>query len=232
MSTKKLSIFVEGHTESLFVQKFVEEFFKHNRYSISSYICSDKCPRIVTLIGKLVSSDSDEYQILIYNSCTDNRVLSDVIDQYDSLKKNGCSYFLAIRDLYPDYTYSEKSNAYDNINKFLMGKPEIKFIFAAMEIETWFLSEITHFSRISSLLTLDSIRSVIDLENINNFEEYIHNPAEVLHDIYSIASFSYKKKLKQVERTIKSLDYEKLSTESINKTNSLKEFVTYLESFR
>lgn len=236
MSQKKLAIFVEGYTESIFIERLLKEFFDENSIAISINDLSGgkRCPRIATVVSIEPTTANTRFKILIYNSCTDNRVLSDLKDRYIGLKANGYTQFIGIRDLYPDYTFEEKNDAI-NDNKGILARESIEntiFIFATMEVETWFIAETEHYQKIHSYLTLENIKQqCIDLESINNFEKDIDEPANKLNEIYQLVNFAYKKTNRQVSRTVESLDYENLYLNVKEEIPSLNKLFDTLEKF-
>ena len=229
---KKLAIFVEGQTEQIFIDRFLREFISNSSLSIESVEASGgkKCPRFTEIIASDIATSDTKYQVLIFNSCTDNRVLSDIRERYNGLKENGYSSFIGLRDLYPDYLYSQKDEAIED-SQLLVGNFEnTTIIYATMEIETWFIAELNHYKNIDTNLTLTKIKDelFLDLENITNLECFIAEPAKKLHQIYQLGDFNYTK---NSNITIDSLDYENLYCETRNKIPSLNQLITELDNF-
>jgi len=232
MSLKKLAIFVEGYTESKFVLKLLQEFFNKNSISImiNEFSNRTECPVIKEIIS---SNDGTKFEILIFNSCTDTKVLPDIRERYQGMKDAGYTHFIGIRDLYPDFTYLEKEEAIQ-INKFLLDKDSINatFIFATMEVETWFIAETKHYTKIHNDLTLAKIKDkYIDFDDITNYEEEITEPAKTLNDIYKLVNLAYKKTDNQTTRTVENLDYENLYLNVRMKVPSLNKLFETLEDF-
>lgn len=232
MSLKKLAIFVEGYTESKFVLKLLQEFFNKNSISIiiNEFSNRTECPIIKEIIS---SGDDTKFEILIFNSCTDNQVLSDLKERYTGLKDAGYTQFIGLRDLYP-YKYNEKDELI-SINKEILRKENIdntRFIFATMEVETWFIAECNHYLKVHDDLTSVNIKdNCIDLENIGSFEKDIEEPAKTLNKIYKLVDFAYLKTDKQTTRTIDNLDYENLYLNVRNKIPSLNKLFEVIEEF-
>lgn len=229
---KKLAIFVEGQTEQIFIDRFLREFITNSNLIIESLEASGgkKCPRFTTVIAHEVPKPETKYEVLIFNSCTDNRVVSDIRERYEGLKNNGYSSFIGIRDLYPDYIYSEKEEAKEEAYSVLENFENITIIFATMEIETWFIAELNHYKNIDTDLTLIKIKEelLLDLENITNIERFIVEPAKKLHEIYQLVSLDYTK---NSNSTIEKLDYENLYIHTKEKVPSLKELIDTLDEF-
>ena len=101
-----------------------------------------------------------------------------------------------------------------------------------MEIETWFIGELNHYSKIDTELTVNYIKNnLIDLESIDNFEKDIFHPADTLHQIYQLKGMAWKKRENQIKRTINSLDYENLYCEVRDKIPSLNRLIAELDNF-
>jgi len=231
MSIKKLAIFVEGKTELLFVEKLVIEIAGRNNIEIQCKILQGqgRCPEI-----EHFTDSKSKYKILLYNSCTDNRVLSDIKDNYMNLIVNKGYYkILGIRDLYP-LPFERKNRVIQSIQRNLDNEKlhQIKMIIATMETETWFIGELTHYTNIDSELTLEYIReNLIDLENIHDIEKDISHPADTLHEIYKLKTKAWKKTESHINRTINSLDYENLYLNVKNEIPSLNQLITELDDF-
>jgi len=229
---KKLAIFVEGQTEQIFIDRFLREFIKSSSLAIESVEASGgkKCSRFTTIIASEISTPETKYKVLIFNSCTDNRVISDIRERYEGLKNNGYSHFIGLRDLYPKYIYSEKDEALEEALPVLDNFENTTIIYATMEIETWFIAEFKHYEAINKNLTLTKIKDelLLDLENITNIERFITKPAKKLHQIYQLVDFSYSK---NSNITIDSLDYENLYLNTQEKVPSLKELIIELDNF-
>lgn len=229
---KKLAIFVEGQTEQIFINRFLKEFIKSSSLAIESVEASGgkKCPRFTTVIASDIATSDTKYQVLIFNSCTDNRVISDIRERYNDLKEKGYSHFIGLRDLYPDYLYSEKDEALEE-SQFVVGDFEnTTIIYATMEIETWFIAELNHYEAIDTNLTLRKIKDelLLDLEKITNIERFIADPAKKLNQIYQLVDLDYTK---NSNITIDSLNYENLYLNTTEKVPSLKELVIELDEF-
>ncbi len=230
---KKLAIFVEGQTELIFVEKLLLEIGNRRKISIKKQELKggSSCPFISILKGEIPVTKDTEYRVLLYCSCNDEKVLSDIRERYVNLKGRGYETIIGLRDLYPK-SYSDRERVRNSIERALIGFDSVRMVLAVMEIETWFIAELTHYARLSPGLTLDLIRSsVINLENIRNFEEEIEHPSHILNRIYKLVGFAYGKRKNQVERTVFNLDYEELYISLREKINGLKEFLNCLDNF-
>jgi hypothetical protein len=62
-----------------------------------------------------------------------------------------------------------------------------------MEIEAWFLAEFSHFPRLDSDLTLETIRSNFGFDPSVDDMQLRNHPSQDIHRIYSLVGLEYKK---------------------------------------
>jgi hypothetical protein len=236
VSVKKIAIFVEGHTELAFVEKFLLEIGNSNQLSIRKEELQGggKSPLIIRFVGEKPVTGETKYQILLRSSCNDEKVLADIKEHYAELMQNGFEKVIGIRDLYrkDKDNYPRQNNVKSAMKQFIEQNhlQNAHMVLAVMEIETWFIAETTHFSKIHSNLTAQTILPIIDLGKISNFEGEIQHPADTLNQIYHLVGFAYQKKGKQVQRTINALDYAEMYLKLRKKLPNLDDFVSHLDS--
>src|SRR5262245_9754849 len=122
---KRMAIFVEGQTEQIFVERLLKEIAGQHRISINKlkFKEGNKIKRFAQLIDTEAVSPNTKYYFIIYNCDTDNRVMSDVRDQYESLAKNGYTAITAIRDTYPEIKYEQLKEARQRLKFGIKTKP-------------------------------------------------------------------------------------------------------------
>jgi len=230
---KKIAIFLEGLTERIFIEKLLFELVSNNKLIIKSVEAFGKdCPRFINILVSDSSTHQTKYEVLLFNSCNDRRVLSDLIERYENLKNEGYSSIIAIRDLYPDYTYLQKLEAYEDALFFIQNLENTTLIYATMEIETWFIAELNHYLKIDTRLTNRLIKNnLIDLESIENFEMEIEEPAKMLNEIYGLVDKHWSKSERGIKRTVDALDYENLYCDVKNNIASLGQLIDKLDDF-
>ena len=231
---KKLAVFVEGHTELSFVEKLINEIGNKNDILINKFELSGgtKCPAIQVAIGENTVDTTKKYQVLLYNSCNDNKVLSHILEHHQRLSLKGYNKIIGLRDLYPE-SYNKKKERISSILEVL-DKNNIdnaKIILAVMEVETWFIAELEHYTNIHEELTLERIKEQLTDLQVIDFEKEIDHPFHLLRDIYRLVGFSYRKSEKHRERTINNIDYEEMYISTRNRCPSLDYFITELDIF-
>lgn len=237
---KKIALFVEGETEAEFVEKLLREVANRESISFERFKGAGKgASRVFTAIGQSAATH-EEYRAHIYISSTDNRVNQDIKDQLPTLKREGFDLVVGLRDLRGQKTDGSAMTLADlpkleraNVVNF-GAEPNVRSIIAVMEIETWFLSETTHFERVSPLLSEGLIRANIPTIGVNPYEDdltLVIDPAETLHRIYYLAGLSYHKRKNQRNRTIKALDMAYVYIESSKRLVKLGDLVKVLYEF-
>ncbi|MEH2060077.1 MAG: DUF4276 family protein [Nostoc sp.] len=229
---KKLAIFVEGQTEQIFVRTLLKEIAGKNNIAIDESSVSGKLgSRITTLIMRDNITSQTKFYVLVYNSCSDNSVVSDMRDQYASLIGSGFERVIGLRDVYP-IPIAEKLKLQSRLNYFLpKGTIPIHLVLAVMEIESWFLAEWNHFMKIDLSLTPDKIQATFGFNPQTDDMETRPHPANDMDLIYKLVGRAYKKQRNQVNTIVSSLDYEFLYMQLVNSVPSLGELVRYLDLF-
>ncbi|MBN3922507.1 DUF4276 family protein [Nostoc sp. NMS4] len=229
---KKLAIFVEGQTEQIFVRTLLKEIAGKNNIAIDEQSLSGKPgSRINTLIMSDNITFQTKFYVLVYNSCSDTSVISDMRDQYNSLIGSGFERVIGLRDVYP-IAIAEKVKLQSRLNSFLpKGTIPIHIVLAVMEIESWFLAEWNHFMKIDLSLTPDKIKATFGFNPQTDDMETRPHPANDMDLIYKLVGRAYKKQRNQVNTIVSSLDYEFLYMQLVNSVSSLGEFVRYLDLF-
>lgn len=223
--TRKLAVFVEGQTEQEFTIRLLTELTGKHGIEFEVYR-QDK--GYLSLVD-FIPHELPIIHILIANCCNDKQVKSQIKDQYNSLKSAGYSLIVGLRDVYP-FTHSEISDLEQGL---LIGLPSgslpVHLHLAIMEIEAWFLEELTHFSRIDNRITdAELIANGFDFNNMYACE--LPHPAETLNKIYqSAGGKGYGKSKRQVQKTIDVLSYEELYINTRQKAPSLEKFINSLE---
>jgi hypothetical protein len=225
----RMAIFVEGQTEQIFVEKLVQEIAGLQNVQFEKKIVLGK-KREVALT---TSISEKKYYVLIVNSGTDNRVASDVRENYDNLIRANFSSIIAIRDVFP-----QKRSDIPKLRRFLgygmKTKPiSVVFVLAIMEIEAWFLSEHTHFTKLNPSLTdpVSVIKAAIGANPSEDDMTLLENPADSLSAAYQSIGLEYRKRKEDVARTVNTIDYTMMYTLLAKKIPSLGELIESIDNF-
>ncbi|MDD1414861.1 DUF4276 family protein [Dolichospermum sp. ST_con] len=226
---KKLAIFVEGKTEQIFVAKLLKEIA--GKFKISIEIKSRQGINFDKVIMKDPVTFITRFYVLIYNSCRDESVISDIKEQYNLLAEDGYDRVIGLRDVYP-ISISDKSKLQRGLNYALPVRTiPINIVLAVMEVESWFLAEYNHFLKIDPRLTPEKIQAMFGFNpRIDDMEQRPH-PTDDMEQIYNYVHKGYNKSEKQLNRLASNLDYEFLYMHLANSVPSLGEFMGYIDKF-
>lgn len=230
----KIAVFVEGQTEQLFAERLIEEIAGRNRVSIVKRRAVGKgivgSRTLLTIEGER-GTEARYYAVLIDCGC-DNRVGSDIRDNYEKLVESGFSFIIGIRDVYPDFRLADVPKLRTHLNYKLRTVPiQVLFVLGVMEIEAWFLAEHTHFLKLSPLLTLPAIVSAVGFDPSQDDLTLRTHPAEDLNRIYTLAGLSYNKKRWRTLFTLDALDFEVIYLTLRSRIPDLHAFILHIENF-
>ncbi len=184
--------------------------------------------------GQLVLEASTPAQgvthfVLLADCNCDNQVKTQIRDNYASLVDAGYSSIIGLRDVYP----LDATDVPDLEAALYLGLPQggipIYIHLAVMELESWFIAENSHFSRISPILTLPYMaQNGFDLNQVP--PQQWAPAATVLDDIYMLAGYRYKKKENHVKRTIAAMSMPLVFSYVRSTVPEFDAFVTSLET--
>jgi len=243
---KKIAIFVEGQTEKIFVREFLLRLFQWNSNAISlecfNLFRNDDLENSEYPFPDVINENSDFY-FQILNIGNDKSVLSRMKNREKYYWSLGFDKIIGLRDMYSkDYrkisTIIDKavnqefiSNHQSIISENFEQPEKVKFIFAIMEIETWFLALSEILPRIDIRMNRENIKSTLgyDLELIDP-QSYFFQPAKDLNDIFGLANRKYDKHKGDIEHLMRistKEDFENLWLK--DKCNSYKEFYNTID---
>lgn len=219
-----VAIFVEGTTELEFVATLIAALC--GRRDISYEFREQFGGKLRTV--RVVNSPVATTRVLLVNCHSDEQVKTRVRDSYPSLVAAGYNYVIGLRDVYPRApTDLPRIQASLQLGLPLGAVPVVMHL-AIMEVESWFLDELTHFPRIDPLLTAPYLLAAgFDVENTLG-QDWGH-PSETLDNIYRLAGKRYRKKLAHIQRTITALSAEEMYVTVRRRSSSFDRFVSELE---
>ena len=221
----KVSIFVEGQTERIFIERLLREYLTSTKLKTISYrLIGDS----ITKILETGNSFDPEFYILIFDVGCGERVVSAMIERAESMiSVQGYRFLFALRDLYP-VSIANKDKFIEDIKK-LFSKfnfaDRLKLILSIKEIEAWFLGDYSLFSRIDSSLTACCIQNRLGYDLINDNPEDYDSPSGIIDKILQLIGQRYKKKEKDTYKVVHRIDYNFLCLDATNKIKSLSYFL-------
>jgi hypothetical protein len=224
---RKLAIFVEGQTELIFVQRYVEEIAGAHRISFATAEYHE------TILGLRLtpSSGAEDLFVLIVNCGNDEKVASVMLESYARLKAEGYERVLGLRDLFPKRRSDLARILADSHNLMQPYSGEMEVYVAVEEIEAWFLQEEFHYLRIDPSITKDRIRHALNFDINSQCAEQFRHPAKLLDRAYQLGGARYRKKKWEATRTSYSLDYNNLYINLTNILPSLARFTMAIDAF-
>jgi len=221
---KKLAVFVEGLTEQEFVISLLKELAGKRGVAFNI----QKQHKGHLSLVELRSHPNPDVEVLIANCDTDNQVKSQIADQYQSLCNAGYSLIIGLRDVHP-----LAHQDIPRLQKYLStglpnGGVPIHLHLAILEVEAWFLEELTHYARIDqNISNTDLVAGGFDYGKVRACD--LGHPAMILDEIYKRAGKRYTKKRNRIQRTIDALSFEEMYVNVRQKSQSLDGFVHSLE---
>jgi hypothetical protein len=218
-----ITIFVEGQTELVFVERFLNAIFDYQGLHIELQEEIGKSIRSLGVRGP--EPEDAKHNVVIVNCNHDGRVLSAIVSRAAKLHGQGVGHILGLRDLFP-ISKGEMNDLYLGAAQELEKLPLPSVItIAVMEIEAWFLSDTSHLAKIDPALTVAHIQAQLGIDlNLTPVEDIAH-PSNLLHRIYALVGGEYRKKLAHAHQVTNHLDYDFLYLEAPQSVPSLGRFV-------
>ncbi len=203
----RLAVFVEGHTEVVFVKKLIEEIAGYNKVQIEHWVVRGGSNVRRSMVLKAAQPNTGQNYFVLILDCGGDRLVKDRIrEEHENFTKKGYSKIIGIRDVRPDFNHAEIPKLEANLPKYIKTKLiPVEFVLSIMEIEAWFLAETSHFSKVNAAITVEKIKKALGFDPENDDMEQRPNPANDLNNCYEIGGEQYEKHM--IENTINKLDY-------------------------
>ncbi len=130
----KIAIFVEGQAEQIFSERFLREIAgqKDIRINTQRMFGGRRFPRTTIELSAPAARSGERYYALICDCGSDERVASEIRDQYESLIKSGYKAIIAIRDVYP-FARQNISRLETGFHEMIKSEPvEVLLVLAVM----------------------------------------------------------------------------------------------------
>src|SRR5271157_829273 len=192
----KLAVFVEGYTEAVFIDRLIEEVAGKKKVRIERRQIrgGSSTPRKNILVSATQEDTGQQYYVLILDCGGDDAVKSRILEEHANLTKGGYSKILGLRDVRPKFSAADIPQLERGLRLYIKTSlAPVEFFLSIMEIEAWFLAEVTHYPRIHPNITLDAIRSTLSFDPENDDMELRSHPAKDLGDCYAIGAKRYEK---------------------------------------
>jgi hypothetical protein len=231
---KKIAIFVEGQTEQLFVERLITEIVGAKEIVIEKRKLTGRSCSKPQWIGLYTSAPNlgSRYFVLIMDCSGYPKVKSAIRDNYEKLVSNEYSAIIGIRDVYPEFKYTEISKLRLGLNCRLRTNPiQVVFALGVMEIETWFICEHTHLCRVDSTLTVARIKANLGFDPSVDDIQLRAIPSDDLDAIYQLVGQRYQKDHISMQVLLNRLDYAFLYCDVRHRLPDLNALVETLDTF-
>ncbi|WP_326538604.1 hypothetical protein [Pseudorhodoferax sp.] len=227
---KKTAIFTEGLTEQLFSEAVIRHLAAQHQFSIQF---------AYQHAGKLLYEGNEPnmaatHFFLVVDCRNDAQVKTQIVDNYAALVKAGYSSIIGLRDVYP-LTQADVPRIESALNFGIpAGAVPVSIHLAVMEVEAWFLAEVSHFPRISNALSVDAIvKNGMDIRSVP--PQQWHPASQTLDEIYKIAGLRYlyndgRKTRSRISRTVKALSIDALLENTV--LANVPELSRFIESIK
>lgn len=233
---RKIAFFVEGQTEQIFVNRLVRYILGPKNTTIiqKKIKGGTNVPKMEMTINKN-EVDLAKYEVLIVNCGSDNRVKSEMLENFENLEASNYQKIIGLRDLYP-LPLSEV----DKLKKGLTFLPKqfrtkiiyFDIILAIREIESWFLCDRKLFFNLNNKLTeeflIKNLGYIPCQTNIKNIE----HPAEEINKVLQLIGQAYSKKMQQTKKVIYTLNIHTIMNILRYKIDELNDLISYIEDIK
>ncbi len=229
---KKSVFVVEGQTERIFVEKFIEVVAGTLAYSVTSNEHhGDSLVQVFSRSNAPVGRA--DYVINIIDVGNDERVRSYVDDENIEVFINkGFQGVYGLRDYYTgnnsqvNLSYNSKK---DNELRDKWGL-NVEVVVAVQEVEAWFLSVPEFFAAYDNSLLVEKINAILGYDISTIQIEMIDHPAQEINRVLNTVGKKYKKKERDVHKITHNLDYQALFLEKSHVIPALGRFCALLDS--
>lgn len=237
MNKRKIAIFVEGQAEYIFVRDFLCTWYEYDTALLGIECYEFRSSRTNDIPYPLGDRNSENYY-QIYNVGNDRSVMSKMLKEAPRLKNAGFQLIVGLSDMFGNEYHRTVQNRTINeeVNeRFRQARREViyasghgdmvRFHFAIMEVEAWFLGMHRFLQQVDATLTPELILRQLELEITADPEPTHYHPAQILDDIYRLAGKRYGKHESDVcsiTSALQKQDYQELITSG--KCRSFAEF--------
>lgn len=162
----------------------------------------------------------------------DEAVKSRILEEYDNLARAGHRLVVGVRDVRPRINRAEIPEFRRRLPLKVKTQPiRVVFVLSIMELEAWFLSEYTHFSRLYVPISPAQVRAWLGFDPSTDDMEARDEPSLDMRVIYLLAGEDYEKNRDRLQRTIDRLDYAEVFLVLPSRHADLKILVEAIDGF-
>jgi hypothetical protein len=220
----KVAIYVEGITEAAFVYQLIGEKYQWDWTKLRLECLNlDPLDAADDLRDFGLEEASDYF--LIYDSCSDTSVASDIRERFQSHKDQGFDKVVGLRDVFSESyveLYGRNYNSQHIVNfihdiqepfQLLDASGFVQIRFAVMETEAWLLALSSVFQKIDCTLDANGLRTNVGIDINDDPQTTYFHPYSKLEDIYKSIGRTYSKhwhEIKEIVFKVKWEDFQEL----------------------
>lgn len=217
---RKIAIFTEGQTESIFVRHLLLNIVDASKMCLE---CIELLKHIKTEKTFSHQCPEPEVYFLIVDAHGDAGVVSAIKEREGELLSSSSGYekIIGLRDLYcrvykelspgkiDDEVSSKIIEGISRTISFMVNHKQIEVFYAVMEIEAWFLAMYRLMEKINALLTIEYIHQQLkyDIKKIDPQISF-YKPSKELRKVLELCNINYDKKKDGVESIISKISVE------------------------
>lgn len=212
-------VYVEGITEAGFVYQLIKKKYQ-DRWTDFRLECLNLDPESAADDLWAYGDENSENYYLIYDSCSDGSVSSDMLDRFENHRRNGFDRVIGLRDVYSDRYFDlyGRTTERQSVDSFINDMQEairevddsgfVQLRFAIMETEAWMLAMSDVFSRIDPKLNAEWLLEKVKID-INEDPEtaYVH-PFKRMEEVFQSISKSYSKHWVEIKEIVFKLEWD------------------------
>lgn len=228
----KLAVFVEGYTESIFVEALIAHIAGENNIRIEQRrIRGGSSVRRTFNVVKAAKADTGQnYYVLIVDCGGDSLVKDRIREEHENLTRNNYQKIIGLRDVRPQFSHADIPKLEAGLLKYIKTSLiPVQFILSVMEIEAWFLAEFNHYPKIDPSITLSLIKSNLGFDPQHDDMALRLKPTDDLNACYQLGGKTYEKS--KADATVAALDIPFLYLELPQKIKHLEKLVESIDAF-
>ena len=215
----KVAIYVEGITEAGFVYQLIGEKYQWD-WTKLRLECLNLDPSDPSDDLRDIGIEEAPDYFLIFDSCSDVSVGSDIRERFQNHKDQGFDRVLGLRNVFSENYIELYGRNYNtqHIKDFIHDIQEpfqlldntgfIQIRFAIMETEAWLLALSDVFQKIDDALDADGLKTNVGIDTNDDPQMVYFHPYSKLEDIFKSIGKTYSKHWREIKEIVFKLQWK------------------------
>lgn len=215
----RVVIYVEGITEAGFVYQLIKKKYQ-DRWTDFRLECLNLDPKSAADDLRAYGDENSENYYLIYDSCSDGSVSSDMLDRFENHRRNGFDRVIGLRDVYSDRFFDlyGRTTERQSVESFINDMQEaireaddsgfVQLRFAIMETEAWILAMSDVFSRIDPHVNAEWLLEKVSIDITEDPETAYVHPFKRVEEVFQSISKNYSKHWLEIKEIVFKLEWD------------------------